>query len=36
MCGIAEFNFKVEKKDVFDALFHRGADENGYFENEAK
>ena len=34
MCGIAGFNFKVDKKRIFDALYHRGPDEAGYFEDE--
>ena len=31
MCGIAGFNFKVDKELVFDRLFHRGPDARGFF-----
>ena len=34
MCGIAGFNFKVKKEQVFSALYHRGPDEAGYFGDE--
>ena len=33
MCGIAGFNFEVDKEFVFDKLYHRGPDEKGYFED---
>ena len=34
MCGIAGFNFKVDKEAVFNALYHRGPDERGEFSDE--
>ena len=34
MCGIAGFNFRVDRDFVFKALYHRGPDEKGYFEDE--
>ena len=34
MCGIAGFNFKIDKEVVFDKLYHRGPDEIGYFEDD--
>jgi len=33
MCGIAGFNFKVNKDEVFKRLHHRGPDEKGIFED---
>ena len=33
MCGIAGFNFKVDKETVFNALHHRGPDERGEFSD---
>ena len=34
MCGIAGFNFRVDRDFVFKKLYHRGPDEKGYFEDE--
>jgi asparagine synthase (glutamine-hydrolysing) len=34
MCGIAGFNFKIDKEAVFNALHHRGPDERGEFSDE--
>ena len=33
MCGIAGFNFRVDKEFVFKKLYHRGPDEKGFFED---
>ncbi len=33
MCGIAGFNFRIDKEEVFKTLYHRGPDEKGYFED---
>jgi len=34
MCGIAGFNFRVERDFIFKSLYHRGPEEKGYFEDE--
>ena len=34
MCGIAGFNFRVDREFVFNRLYHRGPDERGYFEDK--
>ena len=33
MCGIAGFNFKVDKSHILKKLYHRGPDEEGFFED---
>ena len=34
MCGIAGFNFKVKKDYILKKLYHRGPDEDGFFEDK--
>jgi asparagine synthase (glutamine-hydrolysing) len=35
MCGIAGFNFKVDKNYIYSKLYHRGPDEKGEFSDNS-